>query len=255
MNEYALTGCGGIGNATGANFLLKTPFQKILVDCGLVQGSHFASEENRDAFPYKPNEIAFLLVTHAHMDHVGRIPKLVREGFSGVIYSTVETKELAALMLDDAQGLIEREARENGLEPLYAKSDIVRALSLWKTVGYRETLDLGDDLSAYFKDAGHILGSAIIEVTLKKIGKKIAFTGDLGNSPTPLLKDTEYVDDVDYMVMESVYGDRNHEPKDVRDARLGNILKDAVQRNGTVVIPAFSLERTQVILYEINNLC
>jgi len=262
--KYSLIACGGVGNATGANFLVKTPDMKFLVDCGLIQGSHFAVEENREEFPYKPSEISFLLITHAHMDHIGRIPKLVREGFSGTIYSTPETREIAALMLDDAVNLIDREAREKHQDPIYTKEDIAHSMFLWKTVEYHTPLDLSNNVSIFLRDAGHVLGSSIIEVTLRgagslgindaKKGLKIAFTGDLGNSPTPLLRDTEYVTDADYMVMESVYGDRNHESKDIRDARLKEILGNALRRGGTVVIPAFSLERTQVILYEINTL-
>lgn len=256
MSKYSLTCCSGVGNATGANFLLKTPELSILVDCGLIQGSRYAMEENRAEFTYDPTKIAYLLVTHAHMDHIGRIPKLVRAGFSGVIYSTPETKELAALMLEDAQALIAREARQSGLDPMYEKEDVAHALSLWKTIEYHEAFQLAPGISLYWKDAGHILGSAIIEVALGEgdAKTKIAFTGDLGNSPTPLLRDTEFVTDADYMVMESVYGDRNHEPKDVRSARLRSIISETLQKGGTVVIPAFSIERTQIILYEINNL-
>jgi metallo-beta-lactamase family protein len=258
MKGYTLTACGGVGNATGANFLLKTPDVSILVDCGLVQGSHFAAEENREPFPYVPANISALFITHAHMDHVGRIPKLVRDGFKGVIYSTVETKELASLMLDDAVNLIAREAKETGREAIYEKIDIANAMNLWKTIEYHTSFAFSADISVYLWDAGHVLGSCIVEMTLKDAaegkGRKIAFTGDLGNSPTPLLRDTEYITDADYMVIESVYGDRNHEAKDVRDARLKQILAEAIHRGGTVVIPAFSLERTQVILYEINNL-
>ncbi len=258
MNSYSLTACGGVGNATGANFLVKTPSMKFLIDCGLVQGSQFAEDENREAFPYVASEISYLFITHAHMDHVGRIPKLVKEGFKGTIYSTPETKELAALMLDDAVGLLEREAREKHLDPIYGREDIARAMALWKTLEYHAQTDITPDLSIFLKDAGHVLGSCIVEATLRGAadgkGLKVAFTGDLGNSPTPLLRDTEYVTDADYMVMESVYGDRNHEPKEVRDERLKEILGDALRRGGTVVIPAFSLERTQVILYEINGL-
>jgi metallo-beta-lactamase family protein len=256
MNGYSLTCAAGVGNATGANFLLKTPEFSLLVDCGLIQGSRFAAEENREPFSYSPGDVSYLLITHAHMDHVGRIPKLVKDGFKGVIYSTPETKEIAVYMLDDAQNLLAHEALENGTDPLYEKSDIARALALWKTVPYHESFKLSEKVSFYFKDAGHVLGSAIIEVTLlsEKGPMKMAFTGDLGNSPTPLLRDTEYVTDADYMVIESVYGDRNHEPKDVRDARLREILSESLRKGGTVVIPAFSLERTQVILYEINNL-
>lgn len=256
MAGYSLTCCGGVGNATGANFLLKTPELSLLVDCGLIQGSRFAVDENHAPFVYSPADVSYLFITHAHMDHVGRIPKLVKDGFKGTIYSTIETKELAALMLDDAYNLLLREAKEHGTISLYEKEDIFRALSMWKTIPYHEPFELTKKISIYLKDAGHVLGSCIIEISLTTDSgpRKIAFTGDLGNSPTPLLQDTEYVTDADYMVMESVYGDRNHEPKDVRDARLREILSAAIQRGGTVVIPAFSLERTQVILYEINNL-
>ncbi len=252
MSDYTLRCCSGVGNATGANFLLKTPKLSILVDCGLIQGSREAMAENRVDFSYDPSQIDYLLVTHAHMDHIGRIPKLVRDGFKGVIYSTLETKEIAGLMLDDAQALIAREARQANLEPMYEKEDVARALGLGRTVNYHETLALSPEVSLYWKDAGHILGSAIIEVTLPTT--KIAFTGDLGNSPTPLLRDTEFVTDAEYMVIESVYGDRNHEPKETRSARLRQILIDTLGKGGTVVIPAFSIERTQIMLYEINNL-
>ncbi|MDP1624830.1 MAG: MBL fold metallo-hydrolase [bacterium] len=263
MSGCTLTCCGGVDNATGANFLLKTPRGKLLVDCGLVQGSRVAQEENRDAFSYDPKEIPVLLITHAHMDHIGRIPKLVREGFEGVIYSTEETRDLATVMLADAQNLIAREARESGRTPIYEKEDVARALSLWKVVTYHQTLDVVPGISAFWKDAGHILGSAIIEIAVDpgtgadgKVGKpfRIAFTGDLGNSPTPLLRDTEYVNDADYMVIESVYGDRNHEPKAERDEKFARILKESLRAGGTVLIPAFSLERTQVMLYKLNNL-
>lgn len=256
MKDYTLTGCGGIGNATGANFLFTTPEMKILVDCGLVQGSHEQSLENRDAFIYVPEEISYLIITHAHMDHIGRIPKLVKEGFRGTIYSTSETKELATVMLEDAQALLAREARAAGFEPLYEKVHIFEAMALWKTLPYHEECTLSKSLSFHFKDAGHVLGSAIVEMTVTTISgqKKIAFTGDLGNSPTPLLRDTEQVTEAEWMVIESVYGDRNHEPKDVRDAKLKDVLVTTLERGGTVVIPAFSLERTQVLLYEINNL-
>ncbi len=256
MKGYTLTGCSGVGNATGANFLLKTPTHNILVDCGLIQGSHEAIHENALVFTYDPKTISYLLITHAHMDHIGRIGKLVKEGFTGTIYSTPETKDLALAMLEDAQALLAREAKNAHIDPLYEKSHISEAMSLWKTVGYHEKVVLTPAVSFILRDAGHILGSSIIEMTLVDEEEKrvIAFTGDLGNSPTPLLKDTEYVTGIDYMVIESVYGDRNHEAKDVRDARLKQILVDSLKKGGTVVIPAFSLERTQVLLYEINML-
>lgn len=252
MSKFNLTCCSGIGNATGANFLFEGDNVSLLVDCGLVQGSQFAQAENHDPLPYDASKIDFLLITHAHMDHIGRIPKLVKEGFKGTIYSTAATKELSAVMLDDAYGLITRDAMMHNLPPLYAKEDIATALGLWKTAEYHVPWNLYPDVQINLKDAGHVLGSSIIEVTIN--GTKMIFTGDLGNSPTPLLRDTEVIGGAKYMVIESVYGDRNHEPKSERDERLKVVLNGAVNRGGTVVIPAFSLERTQVILYEINEL-
>lgn len=242
---------GGVGNATGANFLIKSDIN-FLVDCGLVQGSEFAVNENNESFGYDPREVDFLLVTHAHMDHIGRIPKLVKDGFRGKIHSTKATKELARVMLDDAHNILLRESKELGRTPLYESEDIDRAMSLWETHDYHSPFNFSENTRINFKDAGHILGSSIIEVTTN--GKKFAFTGDLGNSPSPLLPDNEVVTDADYMVIESVYGDRNHEPKDLRDRKLETLLKSVTGRGGTVVIPAFSVERTQIILYAINEL-
>jgi metallo-beta-lactamase family protein len=251
-----LTFCSGVGCVTGANFLLELNNQdkktNILVDCGLIQGEKTAQVENREDFGYEASEIDILFITHAHLDHVGRIPKLVKEGFNGVIYSTAETMALAQLILEDAVGLLQREANNQGISPLYEEQDMKKAFTLWKTIPYHTETPFPEGFSVYLKDAGHILGSSMITFTCE--GKKIVFTGDLGNSPTPLLKDTEPITGADYVIMESVYGDRNHEPKDLRREKLAQIIKDTIQRNGTVVIPAFSLERTQVILYELNKL-
>ncbi len=259
-----LTFYSGVGCVTGANFLLELSddvkiTKKILVDCGLVQGEKVAQEENREPFEYNPSEVTALFVTHAHLDHVGRIPKLVKDGFNGIIYSTPETRALAELILEDAVGLLTREATNEGLLPLYEEKDMKKAFTLWQTIPYHEEKDLSEiikGLSVYLKDAGHILGSSIFEFTFNDAGKvkKIVFTGDLGNSPTPLLRDTESIEGADYVVMESVYGDRNHDPKAERREKLEAIIKDTISRQGTLVIPAFSLERTQVILYEINEL-
>ena len=249
--KTTITFCSGVGTATGANFLLETEVGKNLIDCGLVQGSKFAEEINKDDFPYDVGSIKNLFVTHAHADHIGRIPKLVRDGFRGAIYSTPETKSLAAVMLPDILTQIRREAGEQNVEPMYDNEDIDKALELWQGIPYHQTTDIAG-FAVTLLDAGHILGSTMFEFV--KNGKKIVFTGDLGNSPTPLLRDTEIITDADYMVMESVYGDRNHEPKSERRAKLKWVINDTIKRGGTVVIPAFSLERTQVILYELNNL-
>jgi metallo-beta-lactamase family protein len=251
-----LTFCSGVGSVTGANFLLELSngdkTTKILVDCGLIQGEKSAQAENRDDFGYDPEEIDILFVTHAHLDHVGRIPKLVKEGFSGVIYSTPETMALAELILEDAVGLLQKEATNEGVLPLYEVQDMKKAFTLWKTISYHVETDFPEGFSVYLRDAGHILGSSMIQFTYD--GKKIVFTGDLGNTPTPLLQDTEPITGADYVIMESVYGDRNHESKDERRGKFAQVIKDVIHKNGTLVIPAFSLERTQVILYELNKL-
>ena len=264
-SKLEVTFMTGIGTVTGANFLLtihgpEKPF-KLLIDCGMVQGSQDAEAMNRIPFTYNPAEIDMLIVTHAHLDHVGRIAKLVKDGFKGVIYSTPATRDLAELIMADAVNLLKHAADRDKIDPLYASKDVDDALNLWKTCDYHTDLPITAGVTAYFKDAGHILGSAIVEITAdESVGgidegrKKIVFTGDLGNSPTPILRDTDKVTDADYLIMESVYGDRNHEPQEVRVKELTRIINETHARGGTLVIPAFSLERTQIILYEINNL-
>jgi metallo-beta-lactamase family protein len=154
--------------------------------------------------------------------------------------------------LNDAVNILASEAKEDGRDPIYNADDVARVFPLWKTIPYHEVFKINGDISIFFKDAGHILGSSMIEVTTN--GAKILFTGDLGNSPHPLLRDTEPVGEVDYLVMESVYGDRNHDPRETRLAQFEKIINDTLARGGTLVIPAFSLDRTQVLLYELNNL-
>jgi metallo-beta-lactamase family protein len=252
--NLSITFYGGVGSVTGANFLLEGEHTKILVDCGLLQGTEEAYEVNKKLFPYDTRSIQYLFITHAHLDHIGRVPKLVREGFNGTIYSTEETKELAHLMFLDALKIMDAKERESGqMEPsLYKKEDVEKTISLWKTLSYDTESKLNDEFSVYLKDAGHILGSAMYQFTYD--GKKIVFTGDSGNSPSPLLKNTEPIEGADYLVVDSVYGDKNHESKEERDQRFKEIIEDTIRKNGALVIPAFSIERTQVILYELNNL-
>ncbi|MBX4198421.1 MBL fold metallo-hydrolase [Candidatus Parcubacteria bacterium] len=252
--KVKLTFCGGAGSTTGANFLLESHSTNILIDCGLEQGGGAASEHNREAFPYNPHEITTLLITHAHIDHIGRIPKLVKDGFKGIIYSTPATRDLAEVMLADAGRILEEEAKAKGILPLYEHKDIVEALKLWKKAEYHTFIDLGDSLQAYVKDAGHILGSVMYEISAEGSDKKLVFTGDLGNSPTLFLNDTESIKGAAYLVMESVYGDRNHESKEERKQKLTEVIQDTIARNRTLIIPAFSLERTQDIIFEMNDL-
>lgn len=243
---------GGVGSVTGANFMLDTGKVAILVDCGLIQGDRFAAVLNTEPFVYNPAEADFLLVTHAHADHIGRIPKLVRDGFTGPIYSTTATKELSQTMLYDALKVMEYEAQKYGYQPLYQVADIAAALAHWKTVEYEDKFSLGDGVEAWYTDAGHILGSGMIHLT--RNGKKVVFTGDIGNVPQPLLRAPVVPKDYDYLIMESVYGDRLHEQVAERTALLRHYIEDTQKKNGTLIIPAFSLERTQALLFEINNL-
>ncbi len=250
-NTAKITFCGGVGTVTGANFLLEADGKKILVDCGLTQSGKLADDVNWSPFPYDPKEIDILFVTHAHVDHVGRIPKLVNEGFRGKIYSTAPTLALAGPMLEDTAGILSK-SEHFGLSKIYSEENIKTALSLWKGFAYHDKVKISDSLEAEFYNAGHILGSAMVLFSCN--GKKILFTGDLGNSPSPLLPDTEKVNGVDYLVMESVYGDRNHEARGDRRQMLEEVIQDNYRRKGVLIIPTFSLERAQELLFEMDNM-
>lgn len=258
MSNPKLTFYGGVGFTTGANFLVEHEDLKFLVDCGLLQGARNADEINSAPFKYDSSEIRFLFVTHAHMDHIGKIPKLVKDGFRGRIISTPETKELARPLLIDAYKIMLSREKGGVSRNLYEEKHIDEALNLWEGVEYGGKQQITPVVSFRFLDAGHILGSAIIEFNFDDLtaqtSKKVVFTGDLGNSPSPLLRDTEIPEDTDYLVMESVYGDRNHEDKEGRREMFKKIIKDTLEKKGEVVIPAFSVDRTQIILYELNNM-
>lgn len=243
---------GGVGSVTGANFMLDTGDLAILVDCGLVQGDKFAQEVNAEPFVYNPTDVDVLFVTHAHADHIGRIPKLVKDGFTGVIYSTEPTRDFANIMLRDALKVMQYEKERYGNEVLYGEGDIADALALWKVVSYEEEIALANGIKAHYSDVGHILGSGMVH--LERDGKKIVFTGDIGNDPQPLLNPPVVPTDYDYIIMESVYGNRLHEEVAERTELLKQEILETQHKHGTLIIPAFSLERTQGMLLEINNL-
>jgi metallo-beta-lactamase family protein len=250
--KSTITFYGGVGEVTGANFLFQDGPSglSILVDCGLFQGSKAFDDKNTEPFAYDPKSIDYLFVTHAHLDHIGRIPKLVRDGFSGVIYSTAPTKEIAEISLSDSLNLFKKENED--AEPFFNKEDMAKALSLWKTAEYHETINLKEGLRVTLKDAGHILGSTMFEFARGE--DRLVFTGDLGNSPSPLLPDTDSIKGANYLVMESVYGDRNHEDRSDRHHLLEDAIEDTMRAGGTLMIPAFSVERTQEILFEIEGM-
>lgn len=251
MAKASLGFFGGVGSVTGAHFLLDAGDTKIAVDCGLFQGGSFATTQNADPFPYDPSSVDVLVVTHAHADHIGRIPKYVRDGFRGTIYSTAPTRDLAAMMLEDAYGIMAAEAREQKVPVLYEKEDIAAALSLWEEIPYRTPMTLPGGVVLELYNAGHILGSAF--VSLSRNERTIVFSGDVGNVPQPLLDVPDVPNGYQYLVMESVYGDRVHEEVAERQNFLLSYIQDTIAAKGTLIIPAFSLERTQGMLFEINN--
>jgi len=256
--EIKVTFHGGVGWVTGANFLLENVVPegqkstKILIDCGMFQGGEDADALNREPFHYDPADIDYLIVTHAHADHIGRIPKLVRDGFRGKIYSSEATYDLSEVMLADSLKIVNYEAKKKSIDPLYEKEDVERTFQLWRHIPMHNPLDIPGGFKVTLHDAGHILGSCIAKFHYGN--KNIVFTGDLGNSPDPLLRDTEDITDADYMVMESVYGDRNHEEREERISKFKTAILETIARKGILMIPSFALERTQNLLYILNEL-
>ncbi|MBI2436627.1 MAG: MBL fold metallo-hydrolase [Candidatus Magasanikbacteria bacterium] len=243
---------GASREVTGSCYLLDTGIKKILVDCGMFQGSDFNEGKNHDNFPFEAKEIDVVLVTHAHLDHIGRIPKLVKDGFTGKIFMTKATAELAVLIWNDAYNVMTYDHEKFGYPVLFDTTDIAQAQSLCHGIDYTIPLELADGISAVWKDAGHIFGSAFIEVTVNNT--KIGFSGDIGNKDVPILKDTQSLSDVEILLCESTYGNRIHEDIDTRRSAILKLVQEGTQKGGTIMVPAFSLERTQEFLYELNKL-
>lgn len=264
-----ITFYGAAKHVTGSCTYIKCGATTILVDCGLPQGRD--EKEMGDDFFFRASEIDFVLLTHAHIDHSGRIPQLVKEGFRGEIWATSATRRLCEIMLSDSGHIQEMEAEwksrknkragKNAVEPIYTVQDAKDSLDYFKSSDYNKRIKLNDSISCRFVDAGHLLGSSSIELWLEEDGKKrkLVFSGDIGNFDQPIIKDPNYIEEADIVIMESTYGDRLHKkpegavghniPTIVRARELANIVREAFDRGGNVIIPAFSVGRTQEILY------
>ena len=261
-----VTFLGAARTVTGSNFLVEAAGKKFLVDCGMYQGKAEEEYENEEPFAYNPAEIDFMLLTHAHIDHSGRIPKLYKEGYRNPVITTKATRDLCSIMLPDSGHIQEQEIEwrnrkrkregKEALPPLYTAQDAIDTMEIFKPVNYDEIIEIDPNIYVRFNDAGHMLGSAIIEVWVKEDGKetKAVFTGDLGNNDIPLLSSPTMIETADYLVMESTYGGRLHMRNDDKANLFLKIVSETLDKGGTVVIPSFAVGRTQEILYELNNL-
>ncbi len=261
-----VTCLGGAKTVTGSSFLLESGEDKVLVDCGMFQGRKELRQRNSEPFPFNPEEVDFVLLTHAHIDHSGLIPLLVRKGFRGKILTTPATLDLAKIMLPDSGHIQEmeaewanRKARRAGLSespPLYSVDEARMSLEYFQEAEYDEMYTLTPRLAVRFSDAGHILGSAIVEVfvTDEQENLKLVFSGDLGKSNQPIIRDPALVEEADFLFMESTYGARLHDDDDTKLEELAELIKSTFHRGGNVVIPSFAVGRTQEILYYLNKL-
>ena len=255
-----ITFLGAAGTVTGSKYLIETGSHRILVDCGLFQGYKLLRERNWAPFPVKPSLIDAVVLTHAHLDHSGYLPLLVKNGFSGPIISTHASLKLCELLLPDSGHLMEADARyanKRGFSkhtpalPLYDQNDAQRSLGSFRTHGFRETVEVTKDCKAMFRPAGHILGAATVELDCG--GTRIVFSGDLGRYNDATMVDPEPVPRADYLIVESTYGNRSHDPTDPEEA-LEEVVNRTVRRGGSVIIPAFAVGRAQSLLYHLSQL-
>ena len=261
-----ITFLGATKMVTGSNFLVEAAGKRFLVDCGMYQGNAELEMDNYNDFDYNPAEIDFMLLTHAHIDHSGRIPKLYNEGFRGPIYAHKATCDLCAIMLPDSGHIQEMESEWKNkkrlrkgqpvLSPLYTAEDAVKCQELFVPVQYDNIMQIDDNIFVRYNDAGHMLGSSSIEVWAKEDGKetKAVFSGDIGNNDIPLLSSPTMIESADYLVMESTYGSRLHVRNNQKAELFLNIVSETIDNGGTVVIPSFAVGRTQEILYELNKI-
>ena len=261
-----ITFLGATKMVTGSNYLVEAAGKKFLVDCGMWQGKAELEDKNAEPFDYNPKEIDFMLLTHAHIDHSGRIPKLYNEGYRNKIYAHKATCDLCALMLPDSGHIQEMEAQwknkkrirkgEKEVPPMYTAEEAAKCLEIFEPVQYDEIIEITPQIQVRFNDAGHMLGSSVIELWVEEDGKKTktVFTGDLGNNDIPLLDSPTMIESADNLVMESTYGSRLHIRNNEKAQIFLNVVSETLDNGGTVIIPSFAVGRTQEILYEINKL-
>lgn len=260
--------CGAAGTTTGSQHLLEVNGQKILLDCGLYQGRRKDAYERNKNFLFNPSEVDAVVLSHAHIDHSGNLPNLTKQGFDGNIYSTFATRDLCQIMLADSARIqtsdvkyVNRKREKKGeapLEPIYSEMDAELCLRQFVNVGYERKIPIARGVTMHFIDAGHILGSAqvVLDIEDEKTNKKsrLVFSGDVGRGKNKLLRDPIPVQDVDYFIMESTYGGREHEADTDANEEIARILNRAIKKNGKIIIPSFAVERTQQLLYVLNEL-
>jgi len=261
--------CGAAQTVTGSQHLLEVNGRKILLDCGLYQGRREESYDINKNFLFDPAELHCVILSHAHIDHSGNLPMLYSKGFKGDIYATAATRDLCAIMLQDSAHIQENDIRYVNkkrlrqnlapFHPLYKMEDAKKVMKNFKTVPYRKRFcpdGLNENIVVEYFDAGHILGAAMMVIEINERGKryKLGFSGDIGRPGLPILKDPEFIGDVQLFISESTYGGRSHDKSNMMDEQLGNVLKEAISRGGKIIIPAFSLGRTQEVVYSLSKL-
>lgn len=261
-----LTFYGAIEGVTGSAYLLETEAATLLLECGLIQGNRKMEQANKEPFPFDVRNLDAVILSHAHLDHTGRLPKLVADGYSGPVYMTYATCELLEVMLMDAASLQQRDtewenkrrrrAGKAEIEPLYTIEDVQAALKFCDGVGYGHHRRIAAGVEVCFHDAGHILGSSIVEILITEGGseKKMVFSGDLGNSCAALLRDPETIETADVLLLESTYGNRNHRSMDETLEEFENIIVEASKNGGNILIPSFAVGRTQEIIFRLGEL-
>ena len=261
-----ITFCGAATDVTGSCHLIQTANHKILLDCGQFQGGAAEDAMNYQDFPFNPAEIECVVISHAHIDHCGRLPLLVKRGFKGAIYASSATADLLEVMLKDSAHIHEQDAdRKNRkaqragrpmVEPLYTAEDAEDTIKFIHPVLYDTLFEVNDEMKVVFNDAGHILGSSIVELWVSENGdtSKIVFSGDIGMTDRPILQDPVRIKKADYVIMETTYGDRLHEANPISIEKLIDIIAKTTQRGGNVVIPSFAVGRTQELIFELNKI-